>query len=104
MNTEDLKIHIILKSNGSILGNATISVNTYAFGFITIKDFTLWKSHVFNERLQDYINITPPIRNTFGKYIERVFLENPQKWYELELAIFEAYNAELDKQAKDIPI
>lgn len=94
----DIKITIQLKDKASLLANAIVSLNTIAFGFVTIKDFQIWRSKVFNDRLQEQINIKPPTRAFFGKFLERVFIEDKNKWYELEQMIYDAFNNERNKK------
>jgi len=40
-----------------------------------------------NDRLQEPINITPPSKNSFGKYQIQIFFETTEKWYEIEMLI-----------------
>lgn len=87
----DIKIKIIIKDKPNLLANANISFDTVAFGSITIKNFAIWKSKHFNERLQEAINITPPSTRGF-KYTAIVFFENRDRWYELEQQIYDAFN------------
>lgn len=94
MENQDIKITIILKQKPpTLLANANVSINTILYGFITIKGFQIWKSQNFNERLQEAINITPPMRLIYGRYISLVFIENPSKWHELELEIYNVYSS-----------
>lgn len=88
---ENLKINIILKNKNNLLANATISIYTSDFGFITIKGFQIWKSKIYNERLRENINIQPTGKYAYGRNIELVFIEDRQKWYELEQEIYLAY-------------
>lgn len=88
----DLKINIILKDQNNLLANATISLGTTSFGFVTIKGFQIWRSSRFNERLQETVNITPPTNMYQGKYFQQVFFEEPSKWFEIELKIYECFN------------
>lgn len=87
----DIKIKITLKDKPNLLANATVSLNTTAFGFVTIKGFTIWKSKYFNERLQEAINIKPPAQFAFGKYYPQVFFESRDMWFDLEQKIYEAF-------------
>lgn len=89
---DDIKIKIIIKDKPNLLANANISLNTIAFGFVTIKNFAIWKSKHFNDRLQEAINITPPATRGF-KYTPIVFFETPDKWFDLELQIYQAFVA-----------
>lgn len=91
MKDVDVKIKIVIKNKGNLLANATIHVSTYNYGFITIKSFQIWESHVFNNRLKDNVNIQPPGKVAYGHYYPHVFFEDPQKWYELEQEIYTAY-------------
>ena len=95
----DVKITIIVKNKGNLLANANISLNTFEFDFVTIKGLQIWKSSRFNERLSEMINIKPPSIPKYGRYIDLVFFENEQKWYELELMIYEAFNSECNKRS-----
>jgi hypothetical protein len=98
---DDLKITVFLKDKNNLVANVTLSFNTIAYGFITIKDFQIWKSKNFNERLQEPINISPPTRNVYGRYLPTVFLERKEKWYEIESKIYDAYNlAKIEMLAK----
>lgn len=97
MDMESIKIKIIIQNKNSLLANANISLNTFDFDFVTIKGFQIWKSTHFNERLSEAINITPPTKQAYGHYYQQVFFENKEKWYELELMIYEAFNNALNK-------
>lgn len=88
----DIKIKIILKDKPNLLANATVSLNTTAFGFVTIKGFTIWKSRHFNDRLQEAVNIKPPAQLAFGKYYPQVFFESRDKWFDIERQIYDAFN------------
>ena len=98
LDGEDVKISIFLKDKGRLLANAVVSFNTIIFSYVTVKDFQLWESTKFNERLQEAINITPPTRNIYGKYSQRVFLEDKKKWIDLEARIYDAYCAARNKK------
>lgn len=106
---EDVKITIFLKDKPRLLANATIAIKTDLFGWLTIKGFCIWKSDQMNERLQEYINITPPSNNVFGKYRPQVFIEDHRKWEEIEGRIYDAYHIKSVSQPeekvdmKDIP-
>src|SRR3989344_8904358 len=92
MENEDVKITIILKKGSpKLLANATISIETVYFGFITIKGFQIWNSRIFNERLQEAINIVPPTIMPYGHPYTFVFFEKEQKWFDLETRIYEAF-------------
>lgn len=99
MEMQDVKIKVYIKDKGNLIANANISVNTILFGFITIKGFQIWKSPHFNERLQEAINIQPPSKLVFGKYIIQVYFENRDKWFELEQMIYDAFNSERRKNS-----
>lgn len=89
---ENYKISIFLKENkGNLLANATVSVDTLQFGYITIKGFQIWISRIFNERLQDKINIQPPTKLAYGRAHQQVFIEDKQKWFLLELEIYNLF-------------
>lgn len=89
----DIKIKIILKDKPNLLANANVSINTVAFGFVTIKNFAIWKSTHFNERLNEAINIEPPSISSRGRYFKVIFFEPRDKWFELEQQIYDAFNA-----------
>lgn len=97
MFSDNLKIQIVLKNKSSLLANANVCLETVFFGYITIKGFQVWRSRNFNERLQEKINIAPPTKYAYGKYIQQVFFETKDKWYELETKIYEAYLNERSK-------
>ncbi len=98
MEYQDIKITITLKQKPpTLLANANVSINTVLFGFVTIKGFQIWKSQNFNERLQEAINITPPMRPNFGRYIPLIFIENPNKWHELEMEIYSEFSNKRSK-------
>lgn len=108
---ENLTINVFLKNKGNLLANATISINTIELGFITIKDFQIWDSRNFNENLQAAINITAPSIPFKGKYHPRVFIEDKEKWRNLESKIYEAYlglpkkeNREEEIDLEEIPV
>lgn len=88
---ENLKIKIVLKDKNNLLANANITIKTVAFGYVTIKGFQIWKSNKFNDRLQEPLNVAPPSKQAFGRYIQIVFLEDAKRWYELESRIYGAY-------------
>lgn len=100
ISDDSLKISVFLKDKDNLLANVTISIFTIDYGFVTIKDFQIWVSRNFNERLQEAINITPPMKNFYGKYHQRVFLENKDKWYQLEARIYDAYCLSRNKEKK----
>lgn len=85
---DNCKVQIFLKDQEKLLANATVLINITPFGPVTIKSFQIWKSHVFNERLNEPINILP----TSIKRFKLVFFEDISKWFELERIIFEAYS------------
>ncbi len=87
----DLKIKIILKNKGNLFANADISIYANSYGFITLKGFQIWKSNVFNNRLNDNINIQPAGKIAFGHFYKQVFFEEKEKWYELEMEIYQEY-------------
>jgi len=92
MKNEDVRITIILKnSSNNLLANATISIETTYFGFVTIKGFQIWRSRVFNERLQEAINVKPPTIMPYGRPYQFVFFEDKQKWFELESKIYDSF-------------
>jgi len=91
ISDEHIKISIFLKFKKRLLANATVSIETIPYGFITIKDFQIWESKNLNNRLQEFINIKPPARKVFGRWIDRVFVEDESKWHELETRIYDAY-------------
>lgn len=89
---EDLKIKIIPNKWGTKpIANASVSIRTERFGFITVKGFQIWPSPRFNERLQEAINITPPTKLSYGRYIHQLFFEDPAKWQEIERLIYGCY-------------
>ncbi|KKQ89242.1 MAG: hypothetical protein UT12_C0019G0011 [Candidatus Curtissbacteria bacterium GW2011_GWC2_38_9] len=108
---DDVKITVYLKDKNNLLANATVSIPTIEFGYVTIKDFLIWKSNNLNERLQEYINITPPTKQFYGRYHPGVFFEKKDCWYKLEEKIYDAYikvknkyhsNGKLDIETVDI--
>lgn len=102
ISDEHVKISIFLKDKDNLLANATVSLETTAYGFVTIKDFQIWKSKNMNQQLQEYINIQPPSRNVWGKYILRAFFEDIESWNKLKERIYSAYNlARIKNQNKE---
>lgn len=99
----DVKISIVLREQPKLIANATVSLRTSIFGFVTIKGFQIWKSPRFNERLQEAINITPPTRQMFGKYIDLVFFESGKGWIALESKIYDAFNKARNENSKKLP-
>ena len=98
----DIKINIKIQNQVNLLANASISLLTDGYGWITIKGFQIWKSNVLNTRLGENINIKPPSqKNPFGKYITIVFIEEPKFWEKMEGEIFKAYK---DKQIDERPV
>lgn len=97
---ENIKIKVFLKDKNNLLANATVSFNTISYGFVTIKDFQIWRSKNFNERLQEAINITPPTRNMHGHFLPTIFLEDRKKWYELESKIYDTYCLAKNEETK----
>ena len=91
MSDEHVKITVFIKNQKNLLANATVSFETIYFGFVTIKDFQIWRSKNLNSRLQEYINIKPPSRYIWTRFVERVFFEDTEKWYELEAEIYNKY-------------
>jgi hypothetical protein len=98
---DNLRIKIIFpKKKNKLLANATVCVNTVDYNFFIIKGFQIWPSPIMNGRLQEYINITPPSVQMYGKYIPFVFIENPKKWEELERYIYSAYLKAIQEKSK----
>ncbi len=91
INEENLTISISIKNEGSLLANADVLIKTVDFGLINIKGYQIWKSNNMNKRLQESVNITPPSRKMHGRYIQLVYLENPDTWSALEARIYDAY-------------
>lgn len=97
----NVKIRIFIKNKNNLLANATVTLETVYFGFLTLKDFQIWRSQNLNNRLMEYINIKPLSRNIYGKWLERAYFEDPEKWYELESKIYDAYfKARNEQEAK----
>lgn len=99
----DVRITILLKEQPHLIANATVSLRTTIFGFVTIKGFQIWKSPRFNDRLQEAINITPPTKQIFGKYFHQVFFENPKEWIALESRIYDVFNKARSENSKKLP-
>lgn len=96
----EIKIEIKLLNQINLKANANVKFLTSSYGWITIKDYKIWKSSRNNERLGVFINIQPPtIRKTTGGYIERVFIEDEKKWAEVEKLIFDEYQNKLNESA-----
>ncbi len=90
----DIKIFIFLKDNpkSRLIANATVCIDTLAFGNITIKYFQIWKSTLMNEKLQEAINIKPYAIKVFNaKYLPVLFFNDPKAWERIELRIYDAY-------------
>lgn len=87
----NVKIRIFIKNKNNLLANAIVSIETVYFGWITLKDFQIWRSQNLNNRLMEFINIKPLSRNIYGKWLERVYFEDQEKWFELEQRIYDAY-------------
>ena len=108
---EDIEIVIFIKNKGNLLANANLILKTSGFGNIVIKGLPIWKSSRLNERLQENINITPPSRQSYGRYIDLVFFENRKIWFEIERLVYSAYLKKKNKTVivnesvdpKDIP-
>ncbi len=94
----DVSIKIILKNKNNLLANANISVNTEAFGYVTLKGFQIWKSIHNNDRLNDYINITPAKIPARGNFFNIIFFESSDKWYLLEKIIYEKFRATKEEE------
>ena len=94
----NVKIRIFIKNKNTLLANAIVSIETVYFGWITLKDFQIWRSQNLNNRLMEFINIKPLSRNIYGKWLERVYFEDPEKWFELEARIYDAYFKALNEQ------
>lgn len=99
----DVKISIFLKEQPNLIANATVSLKTIIFGFVTIKGFQVWRSNIFNGRLQEPINITPPTKQVFGKYTHQVFFESSKEWFALESKIYDALNKARERNSKKLP-
>lgn len=91
---ENVEISIFFpEKQSSLLANATVSLRTIEYGFVTIKGFCIWISSRLNDRLQEKINITPPSKQIRGRYRPIVFVEEPiDNWYCLEARIYDAYH------------
>lgn len=99
----DIDISIILPSKASnLLANVAITLDTYSCGKITIKGFQIWKSKNYNDRLQERINVAPPTKRYFSRYIPQVFIEDKPKWYELEERIYEAYKVKMGSKREEV--
>jgi len=98
----DIKITIKIKDKPNLLANATVSFSTTVFGFVTIKNFAIWKSKYFNQRLNDQVNIEPPAQISYGKAYRLIFFETRDCWYELEQQIYEAYCSARTSPAEEI--
>ena len=110
----NIDIKIYLTNKDKPLAKATVSLETIHFGPLTIKGFMIWRSDIFNERLGDNINITPPSVKSRFKYIKQIFFEDAVHWEIVEQRIYEAYRCEggrptpseeiidLDKLAKEV--
>ncbi|MFA5135889.1 MAG: hypothetical protein WC489_00670 [Patescibacteria group bacterium] len=100
---EDENIKIIIyfpNKKTALLANASVSIRTTTFGFYTTKGFQIWTSSLFNERLSEQINITPPKLKYFG-YKEITYVEDKKDWIELERLIYSAYQfARSEKERK----
>lgn len=95
----NIEIKIFLKRNkGNLLANASVSILTTDFGFVTIKNFQIWKSNLFNSRLQDKINIVPTNKYSFGHTFQLVFFEDENSWFELERIIYKAFANEKSEE------
>lgn len=90
MEYGDLKITILMRNKPKLLANANISFNS-SFGMVTIKGFQIWKSPSYNSRLQEAVNITPPSIQFRGTYVQQVFFENKENWYEMERLIYSEF-------------
>lgn len=88
---ENVKIKIYVKNKGNLLANATVFLNTIECGVAVLKGFQIWNSRIFNNRLKENINISPPSVTFYGKSVCLVFFENPESWNRLEQKIYEAY-------------
>ncbi|OGM14752.1 hypothetical protein A3A76_04100 [Candidatus Woesebacteria bacterium RIFCSPLOWO2_01_FULL_39_23] len=97
----NVKIRIFIKNKNNLLANAIVSLETVYFGWITLKDFQIWRSQNLNNRLMEYINIKPLSRNIYGKWLERVYFEKPESWYELESKIYDAYFKAINEQGTE---
>ncbi len=95
----NIKIEIKIKNKVKLLANANLMLLTSDFGWINIKDFQIWESNNYNKRLKEHINIKPPSANSFGRYINRVFLEDIKQWEKLEKLIFSEYQKKLNESA-----
>lgn len=100
----DIKITITPKNKGNLLANATVSIFTLPFGFITIKNFQIWVSQHFNERLQEKINIIPPSVHAYGRYIPIVFFEDKKLWEELERLIYSEFSSKAKGCGEDVDV
>ena len=95
---ENIKINIKIKNKGSLLANADLLILTNDYGWVSIKDFIIWESKNFNERLGEKINIEPLSVNVHGKYIKKVFIENLTDWEKMEKEIYEAYVKKVEEE------
>lgn len=94
------KIKVYIKNKGNLIANANVTLETVEFGQITIKGFQIWRSRNYNQRLSEAINITPPTRQGYG-FPTLVFFESKNKWYELELIIYETFNLKRNERANE---
>ena len=76
---ENVKISILLKDKGNLLANANVSFVTLEFSTVTLKDFQIWKSPIYNSRLEDNINIQPPGIMIYGRFRAKAYFEEKLK-------------------------
>ena len=101
INDESVKITITMKDKDNLIANATVSVKTEIYGWITIKNFCIWKSPILNDRIQEQINITPPSFRGVGKFHPLIFVEDEKLWHALESRIYDAFHLERSKKSMD---
>lgn len=90
----------VLKDNLRLYANANVSIKTEELGWIETKHWKLWKSDIFNDRIQAKMNIEPPKLQFKGRgFHNTIFIPDRDKWCELEMLIYSAYNEAISKQA-----
>ena len=87
-----MDVTIKRKGSGNLMAIADISLETVEFGKVVIKNFQIWKSEKYNDRLKAHANITPPSINIgVKKYYKLAYFDNPAGWESVEFHIWNEY-------------
>ena len=93
----NIYINVKLRTINNLLANIDIGIETERFGYVIIKGFSLWKSEIFNSRLNAHVYIAPAQIKRKGMTFKFYHFEDEDKWFKLEELIYEAYLKKIEE-------